>query len=117
MFGPAGGNQKGANSAAEKAESVSRRNAAEVDLLTRRIERLVLVNAALWTLIQRHLPLREADLSAMVAELDAQDGKMDGRLGGPPRPCPACGKPVAARSQRCCVCGAECPISNEFEKV
>lgn len=85
--------------------------------LSRRIDRLVLVNAALWELLKERTGLTDVELQSKVLEVDARDGQVDGRLGGVKQTCPACGKTLHPKHAKCLYCGAEPVRRSEFEKV
>jgi len=70
------------------------------------LDRLSLVNEAIWVLVSRRLGLADADLRTAVDELRAAR-RRDG--GDRPRPCPACGSMVPTGRPSCQFCGAAAP--------
>lgn len=93
----------------------AKREAADVN---RRLERLLLVNAALWSLLQDKLGLTEQDLIDRVKVLDEMDGKADGKLSrGGAIKCHDCGRTLNPRHGKCLYCGAERRLSSAFEAV
>ena len=73
----------------------------ELRRLGARLDRLALLNAALWELVAPRLELADVDLKAMALELDARDGKINGRLGPALRRCSNCDKTLMARQSKC----------------
>ncbi len=81
-----------------------------------RLDKMALLNLALWTLLKEKLGVTDAELEARVQELDLQDGKLDGRVGGKPVDCPDCHRPLHQRHRRCLYCGFQLQSSG-FEAV
>lgn len=105
------GGSVGSSSGAEQA----RREAHDVN---RRLERLILVNAALWSLLQDKTGLTEQDLLDRVKLLDGMDGAADGKLArGPSSKCEQCGRTLNSRHNRCLYCGAERRVGSAFELI
>ncbi|MCA3006104.1 MAG: hypothetical protein IOD15_12205 [Phycisphaerales bacterium] len=77
----------------------------DVDELEQRVDRLTLLNAALWELLRDRAKLTEADLVNKVQEIDLRDGRSDGRIRSTPKVCDACGRTISSRHQRCLYCG------------
>ena len=69
-------------------------------------ERLALVNQALWEIVQERLGLDADDREAMVREIDARDGRIDGRKTAGVTICPTCQRPNAGGRNLCLYCGA-----------
>jgi len=90
---------RGARSAAREAQT-------EVEALRFDIERLLLINEALWSILKEKTDLQDADLIRRIADIDLADGKLDGRKAkSPPRPCPHCQRVLAKHRPRCLFCG------------
>jgi hypothetical protein len=83
---------------------VGRIGAKEVE---ERLDRLVLVVHAMWSLVREKTNVTEADLLKRATELDAQDGTVDGRITRPPVPCSKCGAMICRKFNRCLFCGQE----------
>lgn len=77
---------------------------ADVDALDERIDRLLLVVEALWAVLKKDGHTDE-ELAAIIAELDGQDGTIDGRRSKAPITCSSCGSKVAAGMAKCQFCG------------
>jgi len=88
-----------------------------VSVLQRRVDKLALINLALWSLVSEKCGLSEDDLKERVAQIDALDGNADGKLNTGTVPCPKCGRPIAARVATCQFCGAERPQITAFDDV
>lgn len=82
--------------------------------LARRVDRLVLINAALWSLLKENTHLTDAALTERIAALDAADGQVDGKLRLTPEPCPECGKTLSQKHGGCLFCGHEPPAPDPF---
>jgi hypothetical protein len=78
----------------------------EIDALNERVDRLVLVTEALWTLVKRDGHTDE-ELESLIIELDGSDGSADHRRATNPVTCPDCGAKVAVGFAKCQICGAD----------
>ena len=77
---------------------------ADVDALDQRVDRLLLVVEALWTMLKKD-GHTDQELAAIIDELDAQDGSVDGRRSKMPMTCPSCESKVAPGLSKCQFCG------------
>src|SRR4051812_21493942 len=75
--------------------------------LQRQVDSLLLVNMAMWSILEERLAVTEDQLSERVREIDLRDGKLDGRLVREGVECPRCKRVMSARHQRCMYCGEE----------
>lgn len=82
-----------------------------------RVDQLLLVVQAMWTLLQEKTGLTDAELMARVTELDARDGTADGRVTRPPVKCAKCGAMVARKFNRCLFCGEPYAAGSAFDTV
>ena len=83
-----------------------------------RIDRLSMICCAMWTVLQAHTDVTDADLAQMVQELDLSDGCLDGKANvRQVSPCAACNRPVANRHARCLYCGAPRRARGPFDAV
>ena len=80
---------------------------AEVRLLQQDIERLKLLNQALWELIRDRTDLTDALLAEKAQEVDLRDGVADGRMTQMRLKCPSCGRVSSSRHWRCLYCGLD----------
>jgi hypothetical protein len=69
--------------------------------LERRMERLALVNKAMWTLLSAKAGLTDIDLRSAILEIDAADVSTRTNV------CSGCGRKLAARQVRCQYCNTE----------
>ncbi|MGB7158077.1 MAG: hypothetical protein WBD40_08425 [Tepidisphaeraceae bacterium] len=96
--------QDGANQAARKATDFQER----VRFLEDRIDRMLLTNMAMWSLLRDAMGWTDQDLVARVQELDLQDGVADGKVTcASPTTCPRCQRTFSPRHRRCLYCGQE----------
>jgi hypothetical protein len=72
--------------------------------LRRRVDRLVLINAALWELLKARTGAEDIDLTAALVEIEAQAAA--------DRSCRGCGRRLQAKSQTCQYCGRNNPPSS-----
>lgn len=82
------------------AQAVERLHAAE-----RQIDRALLIQTALLELVRAHLGISEEHVLAKIEEVDLRDGKRDGRMLSPPKPCPQCARRNHAMRIACLYCG------------
>tara|TARA_R110001592_G_scaffold254843_3_gene518328 strand:- start:1474 stop:1845 length:372 start_codon:yes stop_codon:yes gene_type:complete len=73
--------------------------------LRHQVERLSLLNQALWELIRDKAGLTDADLERMAKEIDLRDGTEDGKMGGGAVTCPTCLRVSNAKHYKCLYCG------------
>lgn len=77
----------------------------DIKELRHQVERLTLLNQALWELIREKAGLTDADLERMAEEVDLRDGKADGKMGGNAFTCPTCARVSNAKHYKCLYCG------------
>jgi hypothetical protein len=108
------------------AEAHSRANASErtaldsqrrIRELQERIDRLTLISAAMWKLLQERVGLSEKTLLDKIEQIDLTDGKLDGRLRKDAVSCPKCNRSIASRHTRCIYCGEERRSLSAFGNV
>jgi hypothetical protein len=90
---------------------------ARVRQLEDSIERLVLVNAALWSLVKDRTGLTDTALTARVRDIDLRDGVEDGKITTTVQNCQKCGRTMAPRHKRCLYCGGERLASSPFQGI
>ena len=76
-----------------------------VDELEARIDRVMLVCEAMWSLLRDKLGMSETELLDRVNDLDLSDGKLDGKVRRTGHKCPACGRVIGPRFPICMYCG------------
>lgn len=85
--------------------------------LRARIDKLALINMAMWSLLKQHTPLNEEDLLERVKEIDLQDGQLDGKVRTAPQECPQCGRKLSQKHQKCLYCGYDVQGQDAFGGV
>lgn len=84
--------------------------------LDARIDRLLLVVDALWSLLKER-GYTDEDLAHRISQVDAADGTVDGARTPRPRPCPSCRSMVEPGRSTCAFCGAEVEGSGPLDRV
>lgn len=110
MFYPNGidsGYDPTAQSRANRAAQVASEASTSVKELQRQLERMSLLNQALWELVRERLNLRDADLERMAQEIDLRDGVKDGRITPMAVRCPTCKRVNNTRHKKCIYCSTE----------
>ena len=80
-----------------------------VAALDDRVDRLLIVVEALWSLLREH-GHTDQELAARIKELDGADGIADGRHTQRAAVCKSCDSKVPAGMARCQICGTETGI-------
>jgi ribosomal protein L32 len=88
----------------------------EVLRLDAKIDRLAIISQALWELVRDKTGVTEKDIEARIAEIDARDGRKDGKITGRPTTCPKCDRPAHTRHRVCPYCGAALDKGHIVEK-
>ena len=78
----------------------------QMRFLADRLDKLLLVNMAMWELLKDRTELTEEDLMAKVQEVDLRDGRADGKVSKTVSKCPQCGRTMSPRHKKCLYCGA-----------
>ena len=76
----------------------------QVEALTARVDRMMLVCEALWTFVRERLNVTEEELVTRVNDIDLSDGKLDGKVRQDAVTCPRCGRKIARRFTQCMYC-------------
>jgi hypothetical protein len=105
-----------AGSARDTALNAQEKVQREIHRLESKIDGLALISQALWELIRQHTSLTDADIRAKVAEIDARDGRIDGRITGTPGSCAKCNRPTHSRQVSCMYCGEPIDKGHVFER-
>lgn len=93
-----------------------------VQELERKVEKLVLVNMALWEILQEKLNLAPIELIDKIQDIDLRDGRLDGKAGRAEgethvRTCKACGRTMSRRHQQCMYCGSLSLGGDPFDEL
>lgn len=103
--------EDGANDAARKATDFQER----VRFLEDRIDRTLLTNMAMWSLLRDAMGLTDQDLIARVQQIDLEDGVADGKVTrSGPKTCSRCQRAFSPRHRRCLYCGHEATTGTPF---
>lgn len=100
---------------ATDAKSKVERHANHIEDLQQHVERLSLASQAMWELLKTRTALTEADLETKILEIDARDGRIDGKINTQPISCPSCGRTTSSRRDTCVMCGAPTRRPHQFE--
>jgi len=110
--------------AANEAASTANRSAAKArdarttaKQLENRVDQLVLVCMAMWSLLREKTDLSEEDLAARVQQIDLQDGSLDGKVKRELARCSHCGRTLSRRHVRCLYCGTPRDAGDAFDTV
>ena len=95
--------ERAANEAGARVGSVEEQLAE----LRRRHEKLLLANQVLWEIVKQATELTDADFEQRLAQADARDGLMDGRLTMTGVDCPECRRKTSSARPTCLYCGAK----------
>ena len=106
----------GVQSTADRLARRAGRLDARIADLEQSIDKLLLIQRAVWELTAEKLALGDAELEAKVQEIDLRDGVEDGKLSAG-RQCPKCRRVVGRRHDRCLYCGAEDIGQDVFDEV
>ena len=88
----------------------------EVLRLESKIDTLALIAQASWELVRQETGLSDSDIGKKMAEIDARDGRIDGRITGTPTTCPKCARPANTRNRVCAFCGTPIEKGHIVEK-
>lgn len=109
------------NPAAQQTASAARYRAREasrsVEVMEQRMQRLLLACNALWSLLQDHTELTDADLLKRMDQIDLQDGNLDGNINKSTVNCPSCQRVMSPHHRYCLYCGTEKPAMNPFLEI
>jgi hypothetical protein len=104
-FDPLGSADSLARQTANAAMQAAASQKSETECLREQVERITLLNQALWEIVRDRLQLSDGDLEKVAQEVDLRDGKQDGRLSEHPLQCPRCGRVSNSRHKKCLYCG------------
>ncbi|MBI3117690.1 MAG: hypothetical protein HYZ00_03325 [Candidatus Hydrogenedentes bacterium] len=91
--------------AVRQASQAQAETKSEVNELQRQVERLALLNQAMWEVLRDRLGLSDADLEAMAHAVDMRDGTADDRMTAQAVRCPSCSRVNNSRHAKCLYCG------------
>ena len=105
-----------ARDTAAQAKSVTEQLQWEVRDLQRKADAMTIACQALWEIVRAQTGMRDEAILQKMQEIDARDGRADGKISGSVLPCPRCGRKSNANRRDCLYCGAKMPVSHVFEK-
>lgn len=71
------------------------------------LQRMKLLNQAMWEIVRERARVTDADLEKRAQEIDLRDGVEDGRMTNTPLKCPQCGRVSNSKHWRCLYCGLD----------
>ena len=89
----------------------------DVQVLRAAVDKLILVDRALWEIIAETHGLTEEYLLNKVNEIDMRDGALDGKMREPIRKCSSCGKVLQQGRTKCIYCGTKDEGANPFQNI
>jgi hypothetical protein len=92
-------------------------NMAAIAEMADRVDRLILVCMAMWTLLEESKQFTQEQLLEKIKEIDLRDGQADGKISPTVRQCPKCRRVMSQRHSRCLYCGSEDLNVRTFEKI
>ena len=107
------GKVAGAVADAKHAVSKAYESNTNSDGLAKKLERLALLNQAVWSLVKQRTSLTDQDLLVEIKRLDLLDGQMDGKL-TETKTCVKCHTTLMASAQSCYRCRTQSPITSAF---
>lgn len=118
MFGYTAASISGSNtSTANAAQSTATAAQRQVKHIEDRLDRLALINMALWSLIQDKTGLTEDDLLERVRLIDMMDGVEDGKVTRTASKCTKCDRVMNPRHEKCMYCGHAKLIQSAFDRL
>jgi ribosomal protein S27AE len=123
MFNPAGGYYrdieawKGMFFDAKKDARAKKVTIEELNRIEGRLDKLVLANAAMWSLLKDKAGLTEEDLLNRMQEIDLADGVADEKMTRTARECKNCGRMISKRHTTCMYCGGTNLTETTFESI
>ncbi len=101
---------------AASAESFAAGSNSKLHDVNDRLDRLVLVVEAMWSLLEESGYTKE-QLAGRIAEMDRKDGVEDGRVTPARLKCPSCGSVVMEGAGRCQICGTAVGEKSPFSDI
>jgi len=99
------------------AKNMARQAHTEVTYLNQKVERLMMITEALWTILKETTEYTDEDLVEIIREIDLKDGKLDGKVAQePPELCPKCKRVLQKNKKNCIYCGSEIEIKDVFKR-
>lgn len=93
-----------------------RRSDGDLEDLQRQVDKIALVNQALYELLSGRTGITDEDLRRKIREIDKRDGAEDGNIKVSPLRCPKCGGGVTVGALFCQTCGATVAPKYPYEQ-
>lgn len=106
----------GASADAKQALSKAYESGSQVSSIERKLDRAVLLNQAIWSLIKQQTSLTETDLMQEIRRIDMLDGQLDGKS-AETKKCNKCSTILAASAVTCYQCGAKNSVDSAFHSL
>ncbi|MEA1958725.1 MAG: hypothetical protein U9N44_03500 [Chloroflexota bacterium] len=81
------------------------------------VDKLALINRALWEIIAESRGLTDEYLMNKVNEIDLRDGTLDGKMKPAIKKCPSCGRTLSQGRETCLYCGAKDTEADPFDRI
>lgn len=105
-----------ARNKADQAKSAAEQMQWEIKDLKRKADALTIACQALWEIVRTQTGMRDEAILQRMQEIDARDGRIDGRISTTLATCPKCSRKNNANRRSCLYCGATLPVEHVFEK-
>lgn len=102
---------------ADTAKSRANEALSQSERVSMAIDRLTLINRALWELMRDRFDLDEKTLLDKINQIDLRDGKLDGKISMTTHACPGCNRVLNPRHKKCIYCGTPNAQHNPFDGV
>jgi hypothetical protein len=100
-----------ADSRIAKAEKKASETRLELEQVSYRANKALLLCEVLWTIVRDKLDLTDQELLERVRAVDLTDGQLDGKVRRAPLYCQRCERETTQRFDRCMYCGEPLPSS------
>lgn len=95
-------------------KSVTDQMQAEIDDLKRKTDALTIACQALWELVCAQTGANNETILRKMQEIDARDGRVDGKITLSLAECPQCGRKSNANRGSCLYCGTRLKVQHVF---
>ncbi|MEI7833829.1 MAG: hypothetical protein WCJ56_11620 [bacterium] len=89
----------------------------DINYYEQAIDRMTLLNMAMWSILKEKLGVTDEELLKRVEEIDLSDGRLDGKVHVQVSTCPQCNRQMSCKHQRCLYCGYTIPAQDPILKV
>lgn len=99
------------------AKAAARQASNDVIMLKQKVERLMMITEALWTILKETTDYTDDDLAEIIREIDLRDGVLDGKVAQEtPDLCPNCNRVLQKNKKNCIYCGSEIESNDIFQR-